>query len=79
MVKLCEMSGDAGFVCRRCGISRPPLRKLGRRYLAQGIAGLESHSLRPERSSSMKTGTGEVALILEWRSRRGGQDGFKAS
>ncbi|KDY10411.1 transposase family protein [Escherichia coli 2-316-03_S4_C2] len=43
-VKLYETSGDAGFVCRRCGISRPTLRKWWRRYLAQGIAGLESHS-----------------------------------
>ncbi|HDI4960061.1 TPA: helix-turn-helix domain-containing protein, partial [Salmonella enterica] len=41
-VKLYETSGNAGFVCRRCGISRPTLRKWWRRYLAQGIAGLES-------------------------------------
>ncbi|OSM88881.1 BfpM-like protein, partial [Escherichia coli SHECO002] len=27
-VKLYETSGDAGFVCRRCGISRPTLRKM---------------------------------------------------
>ena len=69
-VKLYETSGDAGFVCRRCGISRPTLRKWWRRYLAQGIAGLESHSRRPKRSPSTKTGTCEVALILELRSQR---------
>ncbi|EHU34663.1 bfpM [Escherichia coli DEC2C] len=69
-VKLYETSGDAGFVCRRCGISRPTLRKWWRRYLAQGIAGLESHSCRPRRSPSTKTGTCEVALILELRSQR---------
>ncbi|EOK1913062.1 DDE-type integrase/transposase/recombinase, partial [Escherichia coli] len=69
-VKLYETSGDAGFVCRRCGISRPTLRKWWRRYLAQGIAGLESHSRRPKHSPSTKTGAGEVALILELRSLR---------
>ncbi|EGI4372338.1 helix-turn-helix domain containing protein, partial [Escherichia coli] len=69
-VKLYETSSDAGFVCRRCGISRPTLRKWWRRYLAQGIAGLESHSRRPKHSPSTKTGAGEVALILELRSLR---------
>ncbi len=69
-VKLYETSGDAGFVCRRCGISRPTLRKWWRRYLAQGIAGMESHSRRPKRSPSTKTGTCEVALILELRFQR---------
>ena len=64
-VKLYETSGDAG-----CGISRPTLRKWWRRYLAQGIAGLESHSRRPKRSPSTKIGTCEVALILELRSQR---------
>ena len=69
-VKLYETSGDAGFVCRRCGISRPTLRKWWRGYLAQGIAVLESHSRRPKRSPSTKTGTCEAALILELRSQR---------
>ncbi|EHN91973.1 helix-turn-helix domain-containing protein, partial [Escherichia coli] len=66
-VKLYETSGDAGFICRRCGISRPTLRKWWCRYLAQGIAGLESHSRRPKHSPSTKNGAGEVALILELR------------
>ena len=61
-VKLYETSGDAGFVCRRCGISRPILRKWWRKYLAQGIAGLESHSRRPKSLPSTKTGTCEVAF-----------------
>lgn len=69
-VKRYETSGDAGFVCRRCGISRPTLRKWWRRYLAQGITSLESHSRRPKHSPSTKTGAGEVALILELRSLR---------
>lgn len=37
-----EESGDAGFVCRRCGISRPTLRKWANRYKQDGITGLES-------------------------------------
>ncbi|MDJ8008242.1 helix-turn-helix domain-containing protein, partial [Salmonella enterica] len=57
-VKLYETSGDAGCVCRRCGISRPTLRKWWHRYLAQGIAGLESQSRRPKHSPSTKTGAG---------------------
>lgn len=69
-VKLYETSGDAGFVCRRCGISRPTLRKWWRRYLAQGIAGLENQSRRPKHSLSTKTGAGEVDLILELRTQR---------
>ena len=74
-VKLYETSSDAGFVCRRCGISHPTLRKWWRRYLAQGIAGLESHSRRPKHSPSTKTGTCEVALILEitFSSKSGGK------
>ena len=28
-VKLYQQTGDAGLVCRRCGISRPTLRKCG--------------------------------------------------
>ncbi|GAB7194516.1 hypothetical protein OS31_41510 [Dickeya oryzae] len=69
-VKLYETSGDAGLVCRRCGISRPTLHKWWRRYLAQGIVGLESHSRRPKRSPATKTGPNEVAMILELRTLR---------
>jgi transposase-like protein len=31
-VELYAKTGDAGLVCRRCGISRPTLRKWWRRY-----------------------------------------------
>ncbi|MCW8883891.1 MAG: helix-turn-helix domain-containing protein, partial [Motiliproteus sp.] len=41
-VRLFEESGDAGLVCRRCGISRPTLRKWWRRYQADGEEGLLS-------------------------------------
>ena len=48
-MKLYEETGNASFVCRRCGISRPPtvLRKWWARYQAEGEAGLYSRSHRP--------------------------------
>ncbi len=69
-VKLCEESGDAGFVCRRCGISRPTLRKWWKRYQAQGIDGLEGLSRRPHSSPSAKIGPDYEKLILEIRGER---------
>ena len=41
-IKLFEDTNDAGLVCRRCGISRPTLRKWWKRYSEQGIDGLAS-------------------------------------
>ena len=41
-VKLYEEIKDAGIVCRRCGISRPTLRKWLKRYAEKGLAGLKS-------------------------------------
>ena len=43
-VGLYEKSKDAGFICRRCGISRPTLRKWYRRYQVLGIRGLSDQS-----------------------------------
>jgi len=43
-VKLYEQTKDAGLTCRRCGISKPTLRKWFRGYQAQGEAGLRSQS-----------------------------------
>jgi transposase InsO family protein len=45
---------DAGLVCRRCGISRPTLRKWVRRYEESGEAGLASQSRRPKSSPNCK-------------------------
>ena len=69
-VRLYEDSGDAGFVCRRCGISRPTLRKWWRRYQKQGINGLTSLSRRPHRSPNTKAGEKEERLILAFRADR---------
>lgn len=69
-VKLYEETGNAGLVCRRCGISRPTLRKWSRRYKEQGLAGLTGLSKRPKNSPAAKVGQEEEALILELRKAR---------
>ncbi len=69
-VHLYEETGDAGYVCRRCGISRPTLRKWWRRYQENGINGLVSQSRRPHSSPNTKIGHEEERLILELRSSR---------
>jgi transposase InsO family protein len=69
-VLLYKDTGDAGFVCRRCGISRPTLRKWWRRYQAWGIEGLVGQSRRPRRQASQKVFQNEEALILELRNKR---------
>src|SRR5919107_4169343 len=69
-IKLYEEVGDAGVVCRRCGISRPTLRKWWRRYRAEGEAGLEMRSRRPHRSPHRKVLEREEALVLSLRRER---------
>ncbi len=46
-IKLYEEVKDAGVVCRKCGISRPTLRKWSQRYKDQGVDGLEELTRRP--------------------------------
>src|SRR5215469_16945895 len=69
-IRLYEQLGDAGLVCRRCGISRPTLRKWWRRYQAEGIVGLEERSRRPRRPAGRKIFAEQEALILELRRTR---------
>jgi transposase-like protein len=69
-VRLYEQLGNAGVVCRRCGISRPTLRKWWRRYQAGGEAGLETRSHRPHRSPGRKVFDEQEALILHLRRER---------
>ncbi|UCH41134.1 MAG: helix-turn-helix domain-containing protein [Gammaproteobacteria bacterium] len=70
MGQLYEKHSDAGFVCRRCGISRPTLRKWWHRNRDAGVAGLESRSSRPHNSPNTKVSEREERLILELRRRR---------
>jgi len=69
-VRLYEETGDAGLTCRRCGISRPTLRKWWRRYQAHGEAGLESQSKRPHNSPNTKVTSEYEQLILHLRASR---------
>jgi transposase InsO family protein len=69
-IRLYEEIGDAGVVCRRCGISRPTLRKWWRRYQAEGSAGLEERSRRPHVSPGRKVLEPEEGLILRLRRER---------
>ena len=61
---------DSGLVCRRCGISRPTLRKWVRRHDEQGLAGLQDQSRRPHRSPNAKVGEQEQSWILDLRKSR---------
>lgn len=69
-VHLYEDSGDAGFVCRRCGISRPKLRKWRRHYQEHGVDGPASRSRRPHSSPNIKAGRHEEQLVLDLRTDR---------
>src|SRR6478609_4696826 len=78
-VELYQEIGNAGVVCRRCGISRPTLRKWWRRYQALGMAGLEEQSCRPHilicdcRATDQETAL--VAGLAYWHGRDQRPDG----
>src|SRR5689334_1339260 len=69
-IRLYEEAGDAGLVCRRCGISRPTLRKGWRRYRAGGEAGLRDRGRRPRTSPGRKVLAEQEELILRLRRER---------
>lgn len=69
-VQLYEQTGNAGLTCRRCGISRPTLRKWWRRYQEEGIQGLESRSRRPKEIPYRKVTPEIEGWILELRQKR---------
>lgn len=69
-VQLYEKTSDAGLVCRRCGISRPTLRKWFRRYQENGLEGLKDQSRRPHTSPNSKVGSKEELLIIGLRNKR---------
>lgn len=69
-VQLYERLADAGTVCRRCGISRPTLRKWWRRYKASGVEGLTSLDRTPKRSPGLKRTESIIGLILGLRKAR---------
>lgn len=61
---------DAGYVCHKCGISRPTLRKWYRRYLEAGMDGLNNRSKKPHLSPSKKLNSELIKLILDLRISR---------
>lgn len=68
-IELYERVRDAGVVCRRCGISRPTLRKWWQRYQARCTAGLISRR-RPRRFAQRKVFEREEYLIRRLRTQR---------
>lgn len=54
-IKQLESTGDAGFVCRKFGITRPTIRIWWRRFHELGKDGLVSQSKRPHSSPNLKT------------------------
>jgi len=48
-VKIFLETNNASYVCRKCGISRPTLRKWANRYNKLGIDGLLEQSRRPKK------------------------------
>jgi len=54
-------------VCRRCGISRPTLRKWHRRYQEKGLEGLKNQSKKPNFSPNRKIFAEQEEWILKLR------------
>lgn len=69
-VALYRETGDAGLVCRKCGISRPTLRKWSRRYTEHGEAGLKNLSRRPKSSPASKITDEMRKWVLEFRTQQ---------
>lgn len=69
-VKTYERTGDAGVTCRRCGVSRPTLRKWWRRFQAEGEAGLIDRSRRPLNSPGWRVLAPLEQLIIKLRKGR---------
>jgi transposase-like protein len=60
---------DAGLVCRRCGISRPTLRKWLKCYNELGEEGLNEISRKPLHSPNVKVNDEITELIKSLRTR----------
>ena len=69
-VNLYLQTEDAGYVCRKCGISRPTLRKWHHRYLDEGLEGLNDQSKKPRSSPNQKLTQDRIKLILTLREKR---------
>ena len=71
-IRTYEGSRNFGITCRRCGISRPTLRKWWRRYELEGEEGLKSRSRCPRRSPFQKVFPPETKRIQRLRRKNFG-------
>lgn len=69
-IKLYEEKQDAGYVCRRYGISRPTLRKWFKRYREKGLEGLKNESKKPKSSPNLKLTSEILTKIKIYREDR---------
>ena len=69
-IELYEETKNAGLVCRRCGISRPTLRKWLNRYKENGLDGIKDVSKRPHTSPNGKINLPMEEWILSLRKER---------
>jgi transposase InsO family protein len=69
-VELYNQVEDAGYVCRRCGISRPTLRKWLKRFRESGIDGLRERNRRPHHIPNQKITEDLENTILNLRKDR---------
>ena len=69
-IELYKEIENAGVVCRRCGISRPTLRKWLGRYEKDGIDGLKELSRAPHRSERKVTEEHEQLILALRRERK---------
>lgn len=69
-VETYRQTGNAGLTCRRCGISRPTLRKWARRFEADGESGLRSKSRRPHKTADSKRTAALSDRVLTLRRER---------
>jgi transposase-like protein len=69
-VNLYLESQDAGYVCRKCGVSRPTLRKWVCRYQQEGKESLVGKSTKPHSSRNQKINKQRSDWILDLRRQR---------
>lgn len=69
-VKMYQQNKNAGFTCRRCGISRPTLRKWAKRCEELGEDGLRSRSNVRKNLHERKVTPQHEKTILDLRRTR---------
>jgi len=60
-VQVFEELKNSALACRRCGVSRPTLRKWVERYRKHGLDGLVGRSKKPKNSPKVRISERELA------------------